>query len=220
MRRVLLASIALALAACGLDTWPYLEPPGDPTEALPGTPIFQVIYLHPSISEFRGFEVYYKFYSSDQPQQSGITTFEGLKAASYHRMCSPGALTQQGLPFVPLIPVDSADRLLPLDFTTGLNFRLIDPPFMVYGGTVPPAYNGIRRIATDALSNTKTFELAYLDPSDSDLTGVNWDTVNGTVGDHKLYLVIYALSYGLYEINVPLYSTARYLGYMEYTGVP
>jgi hypothetical protein len=217
MRRVLLAAVLLALAACGLDYWPYLEPPGDPTEALPGTPIFQVIYNVTSVTEFRGFEVYYKFYSSDQAQQTGITTLEGLKAASYHRMCSPGALTQQGLPFVPLIPVDSADRLLPLDFTTELNFRLLVSPYMVYGGTVPPAYDGIRRIATDTPGNTKKFDKSELVETDVDLTSVTWTQVHL---DNRLILVIYALSYGLYEINVPLYSTARYLGYMEYTGVP
>ncbi len=50
--------------------------------------------------------------------------------------------------------------------------------------------------------------------TDVDLTSVNWTQVHL---DNRLILVIYALSYGLYEINVPLYSTARYLGYMEYT---
>jgi hypothetical protein len=212
MRRVLLAAVLLALAACGLDYWPYLEPPGDPTEALPGTPIFQVIYNVTSVTEFRGFEVYYKFYSSDQTRQTGITTLEGLKAANYHRMCSPGTLSMQGLPFVPLIPVDLPSE--PLDFKTELDFRLSVTPYMDYQGVVPPAYVGIRRTATDALSETKTFAKSELVETDADLTDVNWDQVDL---DNQLYLVIYALSYGLKDINIPLYSTARYLGYMYYT---
>jgi hypothetical protein len=212
MRRVLLAAVLLALAACGLDYWPYLEPPGDPTEALPGTPIFQVIYNVTSVTEFRGFEVYYKFYSSDQTRQTGITTLEGLKAANYHRMCSPGTLSMQGLPFVPLIPVDLLAE--PLDFKTELDFRLTETPYMDYQGVVPPADDGIRRTATDALSETKTFAKSELKETDADLTDVNWDQVDL---DNQLYLVIYALSYGLKDINIPLYSTARYLGYMYYT---
>jgi hypothetical protein len=221
MRRALLAAVVLALSACGIDLWPYLDPPGVPAVAVPGTPLFEVIYQAPTIAEFRGFEVYYKFYNSEQPIQTGITTLEELKAAGFSRMCSPGTLTQQGLPFVPLIPVDVADQnqLPPNDtFTTVLDFWLSVPPYMVYGGSVPPANDGIRRIATDALSNTKTFEESELVKTDVDLANVKWDEVVAV--DHKLTLVIYALSYGLYEINVPLYSTARYLGYMEYIAVP
>jgi hypothetical protein len=213
MRRALLAAVVLTLSACGLDTWPYLEPPGDPTEAIHGTELFQVIYNVTSVAEFRGFEVYYKFYSSDQTRQTGITTLEELKAANFRRMCSPGTLSEQGMPFVPLIPVDRLAE--PVDFMTVLDFRPPTTPFMDYQGAAPPAYDGIRRIATDTQSKTKTFDLTELVETDVDLTGVNWTQVN-TV-DHQLYLVIYALSYGLYEINVPLYSTARYLGNMYYT---
>jgi hypothetical protein len=215
MRRVLLAAVALSLAGCGLDFWPYLEPPGDPSEASPGTPLFYVLYQVTTVQEFRGFEVYYKFYSSDQSRQTSLTTLEQLTAAGFHRMCSPGTLSMQGLPFVPLIPVDWASE--PLDFQIVLDFTLSDPPYMDYQGVVPPAYDEIRRTATDTQSNTKTFELSELDESDVDLTDVNWDQVDS---DKQLFLVIYALSYGLKDISIPLYSTARYLGYMEYTGVP
>ncbi len=57
----------------------------------------------------------------------------------------------------------------------------------------------------------KTFDQISLDQTDSDLVNVNWAQV---AIDHQLILVAYALSYGLYDLNQSLYSTARYLGYM------
>jgi len=216
VKRDLLAVLALAaacgaLAGCGLELWPFLDPPGDPIEALPGTPLFQVINVTPrDITVFRGFELYYKFYSYDQEtlktSESGLATRADLVAAHYWRMCSPGKLSAQGLPNTPLIDVDAGDLNLPV--ITELDFSLVVPE-ADYQGTVGRTIP-IRRYATDTFGNTETFELSALDPTDADLISVTW------TGGGELYLVVYGLSYGLINFTDQLYSDARYLGYVRY----
>jgi hypothetical protein len=207
---VILAAVSL-LAGCGLEIVPDLDPPGIPTPASPLTPVFQVVYVVTAVPEFRGYEVYYKFYSSDQAQEDGLATIGELTAAGFHRMCSPGTLSEQGIPYQPLIPVNTADRAA--GFLTELDFWLLVSPYLDYQASVPPLYTGLRRSATDVLGETKTFDEISLDQADSDLVGVNWAQV---AIDHQLILVAYAISYGLYDLNQSLYSTARYLGYMQY----
>jgi hypothetical protein len=207
--------LALLLAACGLEILPYLDPPGDSIKASPGTAVFYVINQATLIAEFRGFELYYKFYSLDQDtermSQQSLPDLAALQAAGFHRMCSPGHLSEQDLP---LIPVDLPDRNT--TFTTEIDFSIVETaePSADYQGLNPPTVNPIllRRVATDGSENTKTFEQSALDAADTDLVGVTWPS---TPGD-SLNLVVYALSYGLKDISTPLYSTPRYLGYMAY----
>lgn len=210
---LLVAVTALVLAACGLEDTPVPYPPGKPDPpASPGTPVFSVIYNVTTLPEFRGFEVYYKFFSTDQPLQDGLKSLAELQAAEFHRMCSPGTIYDQGLPYIPLIPVDPLDR--GADFTTELDFWLTFPPFFVYPAANPPPYSGLRRTATDILGETETFELGELDPTDVDLTDVNWTQIGN---DQILNLVVYAISYGLQMPSTPLWSDeAIYLGYMSY----
>jgi hypothetical protein len=206
---MILAAVAV-LAACGLEIVPDLDPPGIPTPAGELTPVFHVIYEVTAIPEFRGFEVYYKFYSSDQLLQDGLSAIGELEAAGFHRMCSPGTLSEQGLPYVPLIPVNTADRSA--GFSTDLIFNLVLSPYMNYQASSPPPYTGLRRSTTELLE-TKTFDKNALIRTDIDLVDVNWVQVDS---DGRLYLVAYAISYGLYDLNQSLYSSARYLGYMVY----
>ncbi len=124
VRRAMLAAGMLALASCGLEIVPDLDPPGIPTPASPLDPVFRVVYVVTAVPEFHGYEVYYKFYSSDQAQEDGLASIGELNAAGFHRMCSPGTLAEQGLPFEPLIPVDIADR--GAGFITELNFLAAD----------------------------------------------------------------------------------------------
>ena len=216
MRRELLAILAIAaacgaLAGCGLEQWPYLDPPGDPVEADPLTPKFQLINVTPrDAGVFRGFELYYKFYSYDQGTQqtseSGLKTRADLVAAHYWRMCSDGKLSAQGLPTTPLIDVDAGD--LNSAFMTELDFSLAVPEADYQGAvgrTIP-----IRRYATDTFGFTETFESSELDPTDVDLVDVTW------TGGRELYLVVYGFSYGLINFTDQLYSDARYLGYVRY----
>lgn len=222
MKRVLLAGFILALSACGLETWSYLEPPDASTPALPGTPFFTVAnpVREPvlEVPMFRGFELYYKFFSSDQSaerdaQASSLSTREQLASTSYgfKRMCTEGTETQ----VYPFIPVDLADRgddtlEAVLDFTLA---TVNDEPSVTYSGSVPLAspYGTIRRSATE-FGATKSFAFTEFDSGDSDLTSVSWATFES---DGILDLVVYALSYGLQDF-APVYSTARPLGYMRY----
>lgn len=214
VRRALLAAAMLALAACGLEILPYLEPPGDSTKASPGTAVFYVLNQATPLAEFRGFELYYKFYSIDQSaeqtSQQSLPDLDALQEAGFQRMYSPGHLSEQSLP---LIPVDPLDRNTP--FTTELDFTVVVTmePSADYQGANPPAVNPIpiRRAATDGSDNTKTFAQSALDEADVDLVDVTWPGPG-----ENLNLVVYALSYGLKDYSTPLYSTPRYLGYMDY----
>ena len=89
----MLAAGMLALASCGLEIVPDLDPPGIPVPALPGSPFFQVVYIVTAVPEFRGYEVYYKFYSSDQAQEDGLASIGELNTAGFHRMIEKRQLT-------------------------------------------------------------------------------------------------------------------------------
>jgi hypothetical protein len=222
VKRVLLAGFILALTACGLDTWPYLESPDSSTPALPGTPFFTVAnpVREPllEVPMFRGFELYYKFFSSDQSadrdaQTSSLSTREQLASTTYgfNRMCTAGVATQVS-PFIPVALADRDDDML----EAILNFTLAtadDEPVMTYNGSVALIYpyGTIYRSATE-FGETKSFAFTDFDSGDSDLTGINWAEFES---DGILDLVVYALSYGLQDFS-PVYSTARPLGYIRY----
>jgi hypothetical protein len=222
MRKALLAAIvaaaaAFALNSCGLEYITYLEPPAYSSPASPSTPVFIVSNPARDAAEvliFTGFELYYKFFNAntqtaEQNLQSGLSTRDQL-VSTYHfkRMCTAGTQTQ----VPPFIPVDSADRGSEFDMELDFNPVNTDSPAtMVYGGSVPPTYpyGEIRRQAT-YLSEPKTFAKVKLLQTDDDMTGVNWEGVGQT-----LNLVVYAISYGVQDYS-PVYSSARYLGYMSY----
>ncbi|OHD70910.1 MAG: hypothetical protein A2177_09265 [Spirochaetes bacterium RBG_13_68_11] len=208
MRKTLLAAVILALTGCGLENFPYLVPPGCPDPADTGTPIFQLQNQRTTVLEFNGFELYYRFFNTELEIQTGYSTLNQLTANGYSRMCSEGTLSSQ---IRPLITVDPLDQdtvfLIILDFSNVENAA----PVADYQGANPPAVNPIpiRRSAVD-IDQTKTFRQDDLDEGDSDLS-----TVTYPGGGDSLYLVVYALSYGLYEYT-PIYSDAVYLGYMDY----
>ncbi len=218
MRGVLLAALVTTLTGCGLENLPYLVPPGDSTPASSSTPIFTINNQATSESAFRGFEVYYKFYSSDQDTLmenqkglTGITHDQIVTTYGFTRMCSQGTDSDQTLPYTPLIDVDVADRNT--DFPTILYFYYnSETPYADYQGDTPRII-AIRRAAEDTTGEKKTFDDENFEEGDSDLDNVTWNTVTT---DGLLYLVIYAFSYGVQDYSTALYSTARYLGYMNY----
>jgi hypothetical protein len=111
-----------------------------------------------------------------------------------------------------LIKVDPLDRNTA--FEIELDFYDVESsaPFAEYLGANPPDGDPIievRRSATE-LNQTKSFQQDQLELGDDDLAAVTYPQ-----GGESLYLVVYALSYGLYEYT-PIFSDARYLGYMDY----
>jgi hypothetical protein len=213
VRRVLLvlAAACCALGGCGLEQWPYLEPPGT-IEAGPIDPLFRIINVPTTVTEFRGFEAYYKFYSRDQAKEIGITTREGLVASGFRRVCSDTGSVASQVP--PLVLVDALDR--GDAFTTTAYFDAPDTAaYASYGGANPPSGDPnipIRR-AVEEFGVPKEFKRDSFVETDADLSAI-WDDVQAQ--GKELHLVMYALSYGLKELTDPLYSTATYLGYMIY----
>lgn len=210
MRRVLLAAVVLALASCGLDVWPYLERP-ETIEATPLSAYFQVINVATTVAEFRGFEMFYKFTSRDQAKETGLGTREQLLAAQFRRVCSDSGPVASQVP--PLVLVDVADRNTVFTTTAYYDAPLV-PAYAHYGGIVPRDIP-LRRAVED-LGSPKTFEYDSFAGTDADLVAV-WDLVHDQ--GNELHLVMYALSYGLKDLTIPLYSDARYLGFMVYYGV-
>jgi hypothetical protein len=216
-----IAAAALALlGGCGLEYLAYLTAPYATTQASPSTPIFRVRNPTRSAEElpvFRGFELYYKFFSSGQSGardlQMGLSTREQLVSTyGFKRMCTEGTVAQ-AYPFIPVAPADRGDAALEAD----LDFNLAtssSTPDMTYNGSVALIYpyGTIRRSAVDAFDNTKSFAFEDFDPGDADLTGINWIEFGS---DGILDLVVYAISYGVQDYS-PVYSDARCLGYMSY----
>jgi hypothetical protein len=210
MRRVLLAAAVLALAACGLDVWPYLERP-ETIEASPLSAYFQVINVATTVVEFRGFELYYKFYSRDQTRETGLGTREQLLAAQFRRVCSDSGPVASQVP--PLVFVDIADRNTVFTTTAYFDAPLV-PAYSHYAG-VSPRDIPLRR-SVEEFGSPRTFDRGSFVQTDADISAI-WDLVQAQ--DKELHLVMYALSYGLKDLTIPLYSEARYLGFMVYYGV-
>lgn len=222
MRNALLAAAALisalTLAGCGLENIPYISPPGYSVPATPTNLAYTVNNPARDAGEvlvFRGFELYYKFFNSvsqetERDIQSGLSTRDQIVSSySFHRMCTQGTQPQ----VVPFIPVDAADR--GTDFDIVLDFSSVgtnSEPTMIYSGTVPLVlpHGTIRREATVS-GEPKKFAQNQLFAADDDMAGVEWPDTSG----ENLDLVVYAVSYGVQDYS-PVYSTARYLGYMRY----
>jgi hypothetical protein len=226
MRRVLLAAVvaaaALSISTCGLENLAYLLPPVSPADPASLTnPVFTVENPLRDAAEvlvFRGFELYYKFFSSDQSSlrdaQSGLVTTREQLISTYgfSRMCTEGKLTQV-LPFIPVDPADRGDDTLEavLDFNLSSSSST---PTMSYTGSVPLVgrYGTIRRSVTDLSGEPKTFAFDKMDSGDADLAGINWVLFST---DGILDLVVYAISYGVQDYS-HVYSASTPLGFMEY----
>lgn len=208
-----LAAAAIVFSACGLEITPVLDPPDAP-EALASdtTPVFQVVNLPTTVPsdwyfELKyGFELYYKFYDRNQTKEEKLNDQGALIAAGYRRVNTTGSLSAQVLP---LIPINVADQNTEFDVT--LDFAQPVASRATYNVGDPAPVIEVRR-GVEHLGSAKTFAREDLDPSDADVSEI-WTQA---VSDGEIHLAMYALTYGLYDLSIPLYSTARYLGFMVY----
>jgi hypothetical protein len=162
-----------------------------------------------TVIEFRGYELYYKFYSREQAKLTNLKTIGELTAAGFLRICSnSGSVSQQRPPVILVDPVDRNDT------TTTVWFMPPSiPAFADYSGTIPRVVP-LRRSVENA-GVPKTFDLLSFDEFDADIAAI-WDEVQATLPDKELHLVLYVLSNGLIDYSPTLYSEARYVGTMIY----
>lgn len=214
-----LAAAAFAFASCGLEVVPDLPTPKAPdTPASDLTPVFQVVNNPTTVPsdwffELKyGFELYYKFYTRDQAKEESLADRNALIGAGYRRVASSGSLSAQVLPLIPIDPADQGS-----DFDVTLDFNQPVASEATYNVGDPAPVIGVRR-SVEHLGSTKTFAKEDLAGTDEDVSAI-WDRAKNVEGD-ELHLAMYAMSFGMYNLATPLYSTPRYLGYMVYRGLP
>jgi hypothetical protein len=235
----ILAAIPLLIQGCGLEYLTFLNPPGTPGLASSLTPTFTVQATTANNEiEFRGFELYYKFYSdSSQIQLVPSNTLESdlRNIYGYVPICSsldPGATTGNLHVNKPLLPVQIGDR--GASFAITVNFVSLNgnidtsQPVVTYSGatapTQPAANDWIRRNVGDNVLGSTTYTQPKLfirrNPSDPPTYASTDVDVQGILSiaqtsGNGLTLAIYALSYGKQDITTDIYSTPVYLGYIQ-----
>jgi hypothetical protein len=243
MRRVLFSLLTciflLIDVSCGIDVIPVLAPPvkGD-TDSFNLTFGFYSTAANGSVTEkayFIGFELYYHFFdsatfSSISDTQLNLTTQSQMIAYGYRRVAGVSdSPTHFEKPLI-AIPLDGSNN-----FRVGSNFTIAFSDFRLYlpvtseisavqypvgsGGydtspvptppvTVPDALIYMRRSGvTNEDKPTELESFAEFQDTDPDIAGI------GTA--KTATLVLYVMSYGVYEFSVDLYSDAVCLGYFD-----
>jgi hypothetical protein len=228
---MMLAVIGL-LSGCGLEfNMTSLEPPNTPDDlASPGTPIFTIeVPAAEKELEFRGYELYYKFYANladIQQNLQNVTEYELRSSHGFRQVCT-AADTYTGSSNLhthkPLIFVETFDRNRA--FLITVTFAPPEQPSVLYDGD--PYEVSVRRNVPDTVLGSPNYgepkPFIQLDAAfpayqaaDTDIQGI-WATVKPVLegGTGEAYLAMYALSYGIVDITTDIYSTPVYLGYVR-----
>ncbi len=205
------AALAAALLhGCGLETVVLLSAPGSgPPDETAKT---FTIYLTASNNEleFRGIEIFYKFYPDLGSFEGGLATYGDVVAAGFRRLTSlRDAPTLQNLP---LIPVDSGDRGMPSKIT--LDFSPLENKAVPVMSAVPVttgltfANTEFRRAVVYGV--TGLFKTFYSETDDGFVhDDVDISALGLSAGTNPIvYIGLYALSYGLQDLTTPIYSRA------------
>ena len=206
------------LWGCGIPTYPHLDPPESSTikEPLEAEKIFQ-FGNNPdnNANYFEGYELYYKFYSTDpsdtnlEEEKDSIDlnpSLEKLLLLKYNRMYSLDDLTQS-----PLIPIYSENKkesfYIYIDFS-GITLTL-NPYPVVRHEYLAQEIKAARYVST---TDPEYKELVGFSPSD--LTAEYSDISEDIISEFcsNIYLVLYVLTYGSYDLIHILHSKPAYLG--------
>jgi hypothetical protein len=179
-----------------------------------------------SEEDFRGFEVYYKFFAIDTETsileyQSGFTSIEELQGNYFRRVTyyiNDTECDKTTRIYKPLIKVPSGgtEAVITIDFEGhALNDVFIKSIPVGYisipgGGSELPIRRGIEDNEDPGYYKSfQTYRNIY--PVDSDISGIdNLDEISPSI-----LIMIYVLSYGIFDLSQPLYSDALCLGWIE-----
>ena len=213
---VFTVSFFFLFARCGIDSYPYLSPPSYSSirEPLEGESVFQFKNnTENNANYFEGFEIYYKFYSSspsDSDYDSDTSsinltpTKEKLESLGYKRLYEYSSDL-----FLPLIPVEQEYKND--DFTVIIDFSSLDEIIKPYPKAeyLGNSINLARYVSVNNSDNlyfksfrSESFQEVYSD-LDSSLFNAEYPNI---------YLSLYVLSYGKYDIIYDLYSKPVSLG--------
>lgn len=224
--RLALLPCLLLLTACGLEIVPYLSPP----DAQPPPSATEFSFRRTTENseigvdyQFEGFELYYRFYTTDETPNESIIDRSGLLAAQFRRVCggddTPADLLSVNKPLIRVTlpgamiftlkfgtnPSDASATSDPSEFTTVLRR---EPR---YSSTHPD---------TAVRDNFKSFAYGFTttDPyleGDRDVGTAIWGVISTGQPSSSVRLALYVLSYGRQDYVTDLYSDAVYLGYRD-----
>jgi hypothetical protein len=207
---VLLTAI-VAAAGCGIQSYPYLAPVDDIRQPLTGETVFEFTNRTDNDSTFfYGYEIYYKFYSTDtgsvfDTEEStlinGVSYSQATGTLGFHRLVVNTLSTEK-----PLVYVEPGDRNSSFPITIDFSvLSTVDFPIISYNTkTVEAARYVVGPDGTDDYFSFSPSELtaAYEDITAEMLTGP---------GDIRLALIVF--TYGKQNVYQDLYSAeAAYLG--------
>ncbi|MEW5816499.1 MAG: hypothetical protein AB1798_14045 [Spirochaetota bacterium] len=219
---ILILTFTIILNSCGIDTYPYPDPPALDTieEPIEGGSVFRFGNTpNNNVTFFEGFEVYYKFYSAI-PEHSTFKKYEAdiitlensptlakLKALNFTRFYSDTLK-------LPLIPINSEIKKdvfsIYIDFS---NMGLPDKPYpeVRYLDQTFPIFRYVREKEYEILE-----EKGFL-PEDfsSDYMDIDGTYYNSQY--QHVYLVLFVLAYGKSDLIYDLYSKPAYLGRIRIT---
>ncbi len=214
IRLLVLLCLFLSLCGCGLEqVFIQLIPPEPDYES--GVQYFKFKKVTDGTDvepEFRGFELYYRFFGVGESIVF-VNTSEEFAAKGYRRVYSSS--DRVGSISKPLIPVASSDRdrtfTVTVDFTEAgdVDYPLISEDADPSLGS-PINIKDIRRGVTySEVGQTDVYKSFWeFEQTDKDISGIDWTSFQ-TQGT----LVLYVLSYGKDEISYrDLYSELVYLG--------
>lgn len=212
---MIIGAVLCVLPQCGLEYLPFLKAPADP-DVRDADKIFEFTRTNTEL-EFRGYELYYKFYTIDQDPNTTITTLAGLKADTFQRMSNATDTETKPLIQIPLLDVTAYTfTLLFNQFPTAADPRFVSSPSgitgqlrrsTVYGSTQGNEPGFFKHFPESVDQTDQTYEL-----DDEDIESQVWAVINSDPPGDNVRLAVYALSYGLKDYTSPLYSDAVYLG--------
>ena len=219
MNRICCLFISLLLSGCGLEDLLYLNPPENPV-AHPGDKTFTFYKtLENSELEFRGFEIYYKFYTWDQYPESNITDRTKLEN-TFNRISrySPNKETKDNIS-KPLIFIPIPDRSIAFEIT--IHFSIVQNHEISATDILlsQPIDIQIRRgvaynegIDPDDFKYFDQAALSEFKESDADVSAAVWPDIQD---GNTTKVALYALSYGKKDLIEDVYSVAVYLGEID-----
>jgi hypothetical protein len=210
---VILLSI-LSTGACGVKSYPFLAPPEDSSiyEPLENDKLFKFFnYTGNNTNYFLGYEIYYKFYSADpavSDYESELElieltpTREKLLSLGYSRLYNKLDVYAK-----PLIPF--TEELAEQAIAVEIDFRFLTEsiyPEISYSEISIEAARYVRD-ADDVQDNIYNF---YKDNVSSEYSDIPSSICSADT--ETLYVSLFVLSYGKYEVFNELYSKAASLG--------
>jgi hypothetical protein len=235
---------ALAVCGCGLPNYPTLNPPGTPsTLASETNTVFTILSTTQNNElEFRGYELFYKFYTSSfaiETNLQNILWSDLISTYGYKPVCSqfdvfsatPPTNLHITKPY-PLINVQPADRGTVFNITVTLpGFGTPPQPAVsvLYDGLPynspydPAQLLSIRRnVGSDPSSASSGQPKYFISLNASEIssypsytpTDRDVQSIWGSLSGDYIYLAMYVLSYGVQDFTTDLYSTPVYLGYV------